>query len=328
MVDQEEEFPMKTRTEPGTASRNLVLTILKWIAIVVPILLVIAYLAVGIVIAATGTTPRREFSPDNNPAARNLDYQEVRFPARGGDAQIAGWYIPHAESQRAIILVPGKDSSRSAEFAGHFVDLAATLHREGGFAVLMIDMRGRGQSSDAHYSFGLNERRDVIGAADWLAGQGFQPGSIGVLGVSYGASAGIGAVADDPNIGALVEDSGFAAWCPIVQLHWGESTGLPDIFMPSTMFATRLLYGYDPCTARPVDEIGRIAPRPVLIIHSTSDVLVPFDHATQLNAAAPHAETWLVTGPEHARSYNTDPPTYNRLVVDFFDRSLKTSSEQ
>ena len=314
---------MTTRTEPGTAWRKPVLTIPKWIAIVVPILFVISYLAVGIVAAETWTTPKRDFYPDNNPAARNLEYQDVRFPARGGDAQIAGWYIPHAASQRAIVLVHGKDSSRTIEFAGDFVDLAATLH-QAGFAVLMIDMRGHGQSSDAHFSFGLNERRDVIGAADWLAGQGFQPGSIGVLGVSLGASVSIGAVADDPNIGALVEDSGFAAWCPVVQLHWGESTGLPGIFQTSTMFATRLLYGYDLCSARPVDEIGRIAPRPVLIIHSTSDVLVPFDHATQLIAAAPHAETWLVTGPEHARSYNTDPPTYNQLVIDFFDRGLKS----
>ena len=98
----------------------------------------------------------------------------------------------------------------------------------------------------------------------------------------------------------------------------------PGTTQASTLFATRLLYGYDLCSARPVDEIGRIAPRPVLIIHSTSDVLVPFDHATQLIAAAPHAETWLVTGPEHARSYNTDPPTYNQLVIDFFDRGLKS----
>jgi fermentation-respiration switch protein FrsA (DUF1100 family) len=138
-----------------------------------------------------------------------------------------------------------------------------------------------------------------------------------------GASVSIGAVADDPNIGALVEDSGFASWCPIVQLHWSEATGLPDIFLPSTLFAVRMLYGYDICSARPVDEIGRIAPRPVLIIHSTSDVLVPIANAMQLKAAAPHAETWIVTGPEHARSYNTDPPTYNQLVIDFFDRSLK-----
>jgi len=61
----------------------------------------------------------------------------------------------------------------------------------------------------------------------------------------------------------------------------------------------------------------------VLIIHSTSDVLVPETNAEQLRAAAPFAETWIVTGPEHARSFNADPITYSKKVIDFFDKGLK-----
>ena len=64
-------------------------------------------------------------------------------------------------------------------------------------------------------------------------------------------------------------------------------------------------------------------PRSVLIIHSTSDVLVPVANAQQLKVAAPFAETWIVTGPEHARIYNSDPAAYSQKVADFFDRSLK-----
>jgi uncharacterized protein len=296
--------------------------ILKWVAIIVPTLCVVVYLAVGTIAAETLTTPKRDFSDHENLATLNLAYQDVRFPSRSGDAQIAGWFIPREASKRAIVLVHGKDCSRTSEFYGEFPDFAAALNR-GDFSVLMIDLRGHGQSSDAHFSFGLNERRDVEGAVDWLKAQGFQPGSIGALGVSLGAASSIGATADDSDLGALVEDSGFASICPIIQSHWSNAGGLPDMFFPLTLTMVQFKFGYDICASRPVDEIGRIAPRPVLIIHSTSDVLVPIANATQLKAAAPFAETWIVTGPEHARIYNSDPATYNQKVIDFFDRNLK-----
>jgi fermentation-respiration switch protein FrsA (DUF1100 family) len=311
---------MKTITEhkPGALARRT----FKWLAVIVPILLSGGYLGVGTIAASSLTTPKRDFTTAKTPTSFNLAFEDVRFPARGGDVQIAGWFIPNAGSRRAVILVHGKDQSRTSEFAGTFVDLAAELTRRG-FAVLMIDLRGHGQSGDAHYSFGLNERRDVEGAADWLKSRGFQPGSIGVLGVSLGAGSSIGAAADDPDIGALVEDSGYASICPIIQAQWGNASGLPDIFLPSTLFMIRVMYGYDLCTSRPVDEIGRIAPRAVLIIHSTSDVLVPESNAEQLKAAAPFAEASIATGPEHARSYNADPMTYSKKAVDFFNQNLK-----
>ena len=309
---------MKTQARARDRARR----ILKWVMVVIPLLCVSAYLAVGAISAETLTKPRRDFSTGDTPSRFNLAYQDVRFPARGGDAEIAGWFIPRDGSKRALVLVHGKDCSRTSEFHGKFSDLAAALQR-GGFSILMIDLRGHGQSSDAHYSFGLNERRDVEGAVDWLRSQGFQPESVGVLGVSLGAASSIGAVADEPSIGALVEDSGFASICPIIQQQWSSASGLPDIFLPPTLFAVRLMFGYDLCASRPVDEIGRIAPRPVLIIHSTSDALVPVANAMQLKAAAPFAETWIVTGSEHARIYNSDPATYSQKVIDFFERNLK-----
>lgn len=296
--------------------------ILKWLAIIVAILLVVGYLGVGAVAADVLTTPKRDFSTAITPANFNLAYQDVRFPARSDKVDIAGWYLPREASQKVIVLVHGKDCSRTIEFGGHFVDLAVAL-QQSGFSVLMIDLRGHGQSGDAHFSFGLIERRDVEGATDWLVTKGFKPGSIGALGVSLGAASSIGATADDPDIGALVEDSGFAQICPILERQWGSASGLPDIFFSSTLLMIRAKFGYDLCASRPVDEIGRIAPRPVLIIHSTSDVLVPVTNAEQLRAAAPFAESWIVTGPEHARSFNADPAAYSKKVINFFQRSLK-----
>lgn len=53
------------------------------------------------------------------------------------------------------------------------------------------------------------------------------------------------------------------------------------------------------------------------------DPLVPAKNAEQLKAAAPWAESHIVTGPEHARSFNADPAGYSQGgSAIFFDRSL------
>jgi pimeloyl-ACP methyl ester carboxylesterase len=291
------------------------------IALALAALLLTLYLGISAYAANVVSLPQRD-AETTTPGAVGLQFEDVRFPALGGDVQIAGWYIARSNASQAVILVHGKDSSRASEFGGRFVELARALH-ERGFAVLMIDMRGHGASSDARFAFGLTERRDIIGAADWLQTQGFRPGTIGVLGVSMGAAAAIGATAEDQDIGALVADCSYAEIYPLMERHWTSASGLPNVFLPSTLFAGRFVVGADLTQARPVDEIGRIT-RPVLVIHGTEDRFTPVEHGRQLAAAAPAADYWEVSGAGHAASFVTDPQAYSQRVGDFFARSLGT----
>jgi pimeloyl-ACP methyl ester carboxylesterase len=256
------------------------------------------------------------------PAALNLAYDEVRFPSSQDGIELSGWYIPRAGSRQAVILVHGFGSSRAHEFGGRFAELAGGLH-ERGFAVMMIDMRGHGASGDGHFSFGIRERYDVVGAVGWLKAQGFRPGSIGVLGVSMGGAAAIGATADNPDIGALVDDCSFAEIYPLIEREWSKTTPLPRFFLPSTVLMGRLLYGYAIWDSRPVDEIGKIAPRPILIIHGRDDTFTPVEHGRLLKAAAPASEYWEVPGAGHAGSYAADPLAYVDRVAGFFAQNLK-----
>jgi uncharacterized protein len=312
---------MRSVVQSSASIRRPIRRRLARLAIALAIALLVVYLAISALAASILTTPQRSFGAET-PAALNLAFSETSFPARGGDVTIAGWFIPQPAGRRAVVLVHGKDSSRTNEFAGHFIDFAAALHARG-FAVLMIDMRGHGRSGDAHFSFGLNERRDVEGAVDWLKGQGFRAGSIGVMGVSMGAASSIGAAADDSDIGALVADCSYAAIYPIIQKEWRGASGLPEFFLPSTLLVGQLLYGYDIADASPVDEVGRIAPRPLLLIHGAADQLIPVAQAEQLKAAAPSAELWEVPGAGHAGAYLANPQAYVEKVAWFFERSLK-----
>ncbi len=294
------------------------------LAIVVVLLLV--YLGVGAVAANALSTPKRQLSAELSPQRYGLAVEDVHLLSRVDRVPLTGWYMPRADSDRALVLVHGRDASRTEEFGRTFVDLAAALQRVG-YNVFMVDLRGHGQSGDARYSFGLNERRDVIAVVDWLSNKGFRSGQIGVLGVSLGAASVVGATREDPRIGALVTDSAFADFCPVLRGAWKNQTGLPDLILPSVLFMNRVMYGYDLCASKPVDEIGKIAPRPILLIHSTDDQLVPVSNVRALQAAAPSAQVWVVSGPEHARIFNVDPATYTRRVIGFFDASLSSQLE-
>lgn len=313
---------METTAPATVARRGGRLRRMAISAIVTLITLVMAlYLGISTYAASILTLPQRD-AEVNTPATFGARFEEVRFPARGGDVEIAAWHLPQPGAARAVILVHGKDSSRSTEFQGRFSELAARLH-ERGFAVVMIDLRGHGASGEARFSFGLAERRDVLGAVDWLLAQGFRAGGIGVLGVSMGAASAIGAAAEDPAIGALVADCSYAEIEPLMQRHWRAASGLPDIFLPSTLFMGRFVLGMDLTTARPVTEIDDIAPRPVLIIHGNADAFTPVEHGRALAAAAPEAEYWEVPGAGHARSYEVDPQQYVDRVATFFMQHLE-----
>jgi pimeloyl-ACP methyl ester carboxylesterase len=290
----------------------------------------LVFVAVSTLAADALSMPQRHpVSPDKTPGALGVFFEDVRFPARGDGVGIAGWYIPSGQTCKAIVLVHGKDANRTRELLpdlgnhvpGRFPDLAVSLNK-GGFAVLMIDLRGHGQSGDARFGFGRTERLDVLGTVDWLVSRGFRPGSIGVLGVSMGAATAIGAASIDGRIGAMVADSSFAELAPLVEQSWASVTHLPGLFLPMTKWIGKHWFGCDIDAARPVDEIATIQ-RPVLLIHGDADPVIPAGHARKLKqSAGGRAELWECHSARHAGAYFLDPQAYVGRVRVFFDRHL------
>lgn len=281
----------------------------------------LGYAAVSVVAASVLTLPGREALKGDPTTVSGLQYEDVAFPSRTDGVPISAWYIPARDARRALIVVHGMGGCRTCEFQGQAIDFAHAMNSRG-LAVLMIDLRGHGRSGPGRFTFGQLERRDVLGAVDFLLGRGFKAGTIGVLGVSMGAASSIGAAAEDPAIGALVEDSGYSDLNPLLQVEFPRASGLPVGFLPGTLFAARFVAGADISQAVPVREISRIAPRPVMVIHARGDALVPFAQAEELAQAAGVA-AWINDANGHARSYATYPSEYAARVGEFFERSLK-----
>ena len=294
--------------------------ITRWIIFIILGVLVI-YLGIGGYAASTVTQVGDHIQYDKDPGSYGLDYKDVRFSARGDDIEIAAWFIPNKGTDKAVILVHGRDASKQNAISGNLPKLGVDIH-ESGFAVLMIDLRAHGDSEGARYSFGVYERRDVLGAVDWLIDQGFSPGQIGVLGISLGGGATIGATAEEKAVGALVVDSTFADLNPLIQLKWEDESGLPMFFLPGVFLMNQIMYGYDMQDVKPVNEIVDIAPRPILILHCTTDKEVDVSHAEQLKDVVPHTETVFFDSCDHAELYRDFPQEYKDAVIPFFQEIL------
>jgi alpha-beta hydrolase superfamily lysophospholipase len=286
-----------------------------WIGIFI-LFSLIAYFGVGAYAALKFTKVGEHPQYHDDPANFGLDFKNVMFNARGDQLKIAAWYIPQFRATKAIILVHGRFASKQNAISGTLPRLAAELN-EAGLAVLMIDLRAHGESEGKRYTWGVDERRDVLGAVDFLLDQGFIPGNIAVLGISSGGAAAIGATAEEPAIGALVVESTFADLNALVKTKWEEGSGLPFFFLPAVYWMCRILFGSNLRDLKPAEEIKRVTPRPILILHCTADEDVDISHAYGLARAVPDATLAIFDGCSHAEIYRDRSKEYLEALLPF-----------
>lgn len=290
---------------------------------------VLLLLAVAAVLGISGYVASRLVSlpveaVQGLPSDYGLSYESVRFPSREDNVDLAAWYIrPQIQDRRCtIIMVHGKDHNRN-DRSIQMLELARDLSSHG-YSVLMLDMRAHGESAGKLFSLGYFERRDVLGAVDYLRSRKDFTGCAAGLGFSTGAVALINAAAQEPAVKAVVADGAWPDTRSLLERELPSQSKLPGFFTPPTLFMARVMYGIDMASVRPIDTIGSIAPRPILLIHGTKDRYTSVAEARALYAAArnPNAQLWVVEGAPHVQSYALHPEEYRERLLTFLDAAL------
>lgn len=208
----------------------------------------------------------------------------------------------HGDDPIAYVVGHGFTGSarvpRVRHFCGHLAGRGA--------AVLAPDFRGHGRSA-GRCTLGALEVHDLAASVAFLRGEGYE--RVAVIGWSMGGSvalryAGLGGDAD-----AVVSISSPGHWwergtAPMRLVHWAAETRLGRLATRLIM-RTRLADGWAELPESPVEVVGRIAPRPLLIVHGDADHYFPIRHGEALAAAAPGAEFWMEAGMGHAESATT-----------------------
>ena len=243
----------------------------------------------------------------------DLAVADVGFDSTDG-TPIRAWLALARVGAPAVVLVHGFKTSRA-----EMLPWARFLH-VAGYNALLFDLRGSGRSGGATIGLGATEIRDIVEAVQ-TAGEAFRTDHIAVLGISLGAGAAILAAADDPRIAAVVADS---AWTDqdfqLARLGFVDVGPLRLLLPPLGVPALNALVGADVTRARPLAAIARIAPRPILLIHSADDenATTPVEGARMLYAAAGEPKTlWVAPQGGHVGAINAFPDEYRARVLDF-----------
>jgi fermentation-respiration switch protein FrsA (DUF1100 family) len=239
-----------------------------------------------------------------------LAYREVGFPTADG-LTLRGWYVP-GQKGATVILVHGFARDRS-----ELLPEAVWLVKRG-YGTLLFDSRAQGASDGSHISLGYQEALDVRAAVGFVKSVSPEE-RIGVMGYSMGAVAAIQAAAEDDRIQAVLAVSPFATLRDAVNYRLGRFRPLASLII---WWGERMT-GLHIDDLRPVDRVGALAPRPILIMQAGDDGMVPVDSGKRLyEAAGKPKELWEVPGVAHVDFRQAVPETYKQRVIDFFELYL------
>lgn len=287
------------------------------LGLILATILIAAYFAISAYAAYKVTHPAHH-PLHTTPEPYGMAYENVSFKSIPDNISLNGWYID-SPGTKTLLVLHGAGSTMD-----NFINMeVGRLLYQHNYDLLMFDFRAHGSSGGDISTIGDWEARDIAGALAYLKTRGIN--EVGAIGWSMGAAALLNAAPDHPEIKALVADSSFASLMDIVDRQ-REATHAPAFFDPGIEWLTQLLYGVDLTANQPKRSIAKLTDRPILLIHTSNDPLIPAVQSQQLAQADisnPNLQLWIVLGYGHVAAFSLDEQTYLDRVLQFFDTKLK-----
>lgn len=267
------------------------------------------------------------------------DAEEVRFPTESG-LTLTGCYFKTKRPRRGVILFGLEFGSNCWSAWGYCEHLV-----QAGFDVFAFECRNQGQSDSlAGYeplqwvtSF---EVEDTHAALEYLhARPDADPRGVGLFGISKGAGAGVIAAARDRRVLCVVTDGMFDSSVTLrgYMRHWFGiyNTRFPLILIPQWYYRyiaslTLRLVGRERKCGFPSLEraLGRLAPRPLMMIHGEQDAYIKPEMAKALfDRAGEPKEFWAVENAKHNLALHVAGDEYRERVLRFFELHLAGAEE-
>jgi dienelactone hydrolase len=243
-------------------------------------------------------------------AEYSYEAEAVTFPSRNGPT-LRGWLTRgNAHPEIVIIVLPGHAGNTRYALGD------ALMLAEAGYSTLIYEHRSCADPALAA-STGVREADDLLGAADFLRARG-DVAHIGALGFSEGGTAILLAAAQEPALEAVAAMGGYASLRDDI-LGPVDQHGWYDRLMRRVVLWMLELEGVPLDAASPVEVIGQISPRPLLLIYGEYEAA----NGQALYAAAGEPkDLWIVPGAGHGGYAAVAPDEYGERIARFFDATF------
>jgi pimeloyl-ACP methyl ester carboxylesterase len=249
------------------------------------------------------------------PANFALPYEEVVIPTPDG-ISLSGWYIP-PRNGAVVIFLHGYGAVRL-----EMLDRAAALARHG-FGALLYDLRAHGESGGTMRAMGWPDAADLSAAVDYLLTRPeVNRQGIGAFGFSIGGQIAIRAAAGDDRIRCVIADDPAYA----------RAEDVPEMPSFSGWLSSKLVIPMDlrlisaragiPISAGVAEEIGRIAPRPLLLVVSGRGEMSLLLGRHFYSLAGDPKSFWEIPEAGHGGTFVARPKEYGEKMLDFYNRAL------
>lgn len=240
-----------------------------------------------------------------------VPYETVTVTTDNG-LELTASYVP-SQNRAAILLYPG--DSRTDE---------ARMLIAHGYGVLLLDPRGQGRSMGDTVRWAGHE--DLFAAAAYLQRRpDVDPDRIGAMGFSIGGEMLLRAAAESDSIHAVVSEGAGD------RVGGTDVTGILRVLVDpaqAVMTAATTIFSNHLPPPPIADRIGRITPRPILLIYADPGIGGESTSQPEYFAAAGEPkEIWKVPGSSHTGGIDAQPGEYERRVTAFFDAALLGTSQ-
>ena len=315
-----------------TSRRKLIKRVLKaFLPIVLVVVVAIAAVTVWIVNGIT-KPPRAAYLVTPQTFSRvtgpMLKATEVTWTNHDG-TQARGWLVRGAEGSPSVVLLHRYGADRS-----WLLNLAVKLNETTNFTVLWPDLRGHGENPPVNRTFiGALDGDDATAAIDYLhtlktAGGKPQVASVvGVYGVELGAYAALDAAKRYPEIRALALDSAPASPDDLVRAATSVRAGMNNALLQRLASWGLKIYSFGKYQRTPSCELARpLRDVRVLMLTgsegdswrtSTLELSKCFNGSVEVKKDLP------VTGVSLPSATGEQEETYDRPVIEFFDKALR-----
>ena len=193
-----------------------------------------------------------------------------------------------------------------------------------GYNVLVVDLRGHGESQGDYIEMGWHDRLDIIDWTNYIVNK--NPNSKIILhGVSMGAATVMMTTGEDlsPNVKVAIEDCGYTSIWEEFEVQLKILYNLPAFpALNAASAVCRIRAGYMLEEGSCVEQVKK-SKTPTLFIHGDQDRFVPFEMLDVVYESANcEKKKLIIEGAAHAQASSINPQLYWKTIDDFINKHI------